>query len=112
MPIFETVYFDLNKTNINPSAAKALDRNGMILKENPNLKVVIEGHTDSGGSPKLNQLISEKRAESAKKYIQDKFGISGDRMQVKGYGASRPVADNRTEEGRAKNRRVEFRIIP
>ncbi len=112
VPVFETVYFDLKKTNINPSASKALDRNGMILRENPNIRVVIEGHTDSTGSPETNKVISEKRAESAKKYIQDKFGISADRMQVKGFGATRPVADNRTEEGRAKNRRVEFRIIP
>jgi len=82
----------------------------MILKENPQIKVMIEGHTDSVGSAKVNQIISEKRAQSAKKYIQDKFGISGDRMAVKGYGATKPVADNRTKEGRSKNRRVEFRV--
>ena len=56
-------------------------------------------------------MISEKRAQSAKKYIEDKFNISGDRMIVKGYGSTKPVADNSTTEGRAKNRRVEFRII-
>jgi outer membrane protein OmpA-like peptidoglycan-associated protein len=111
-PVFDTIYFDPNKTNINPIAAKALDRNGMILKENPKIKVMIEGHNDTVGSPKVNQIISEKRAQSAKKYIQDKFGISGDRMTVKGYGATKPVADNKTKEGRAKNRRVEFRVIP
>ena len=111
-PVFDTIYFDPNKTNINPVAAKALDRNGMILKENPQIKVEIGGHTDSAGSDKANQIISEKRALGAKKYIQDKFNIPDGRMAVKGYGKSKPIADERTKEGRSKNRRVEFRVIP
>jgi len=97
---------------VDPIAAKALDRDGMILKENPDIKVEIGGHTDSLGSEMANQKISEKRAESAKKYIMDKFNISGDRIAVKGYGSKRPIADDKTKEGRAKNRRVEFKVIP
>jgi outer membrane protein OmpA-like peptidoglycan-associated protein len=112
VPVFENVYFNENKTNIDPMAAKALDRNGMILKENPNIKVEIGGHTDTRGAEMANQKISEKRAESAKKYIMDKFNISGDRMMVKGYGSKKPIADDKTKEGRAKNRRVEFKVIP
>ena len=112
VPVFENVYFENNKTNINPAAAKALDQNGMILKENPNIKVEIGGHTDPAGSDKMNQKISEKRAQSAQRYIQDKFNIPEGRMIVKGYGSKKPVADNKTKEGRAKNRRVEFRVIP
>jgi OOP family OmpA-OmpF porin len=111
LPVLDTIYFDAAKTNINPAAAKALDRNGMILKDNPKLKVEIGGHTDSGGSEMANQAISEKRAQSAKKYLQDKFNISEDRLTVKGYGATKPIADNSTQEGRSKNRRVEFKII-
>jgi OOP family OmpA-OmpF porin len=111
-PVFDTIYFDTNKTNINPAAAKALDRNGMILKENPQIKVEIGGHTDSAGSDMANQKISEKRALSAKKYIQDKFNIPDNRMAVKDYGKSKPIADDRTKEGRSKNRRVEFRAVP
>ena len=84
----------------------------MTLKENPDIKVEIGGHTDAVGSEIAKQKISEKRAESAKKYIMDKFNISGDRMTVKGYGSQKPIADNKTKEGRAKNRRVEFRVIP
>jgi len=84
----------------------------MILKENPNIKVEIAGHTDSLGSEKANQKISEKRAESAKKYIMDKFNISGERMMVKGYGSKKPIADDKTKEGRTKNRRVEFKVTP
>jgi outer membrane protein OmpA-like peptidoglycan-associated protein len=109
LPVLDTIYFDANKTNINPTAAKALDRNGMILKENPKLKVEIGGHTDSAGSEKANQVISEKRAQSAKKYLQDKFNIPDDRLMIKGYGATRPIADDQTKEGRSKNRRVEFK---
>jgi outer membrane protein OmpA-like peptidoglycan-associated protein len=110
--VFDTIYFYPNKTNINPIAAKALDRNGIILKENPQIKVVIEGHTDSAGPDNVNQKISEKRAQSAKKYIQDKFNIPDGRMAVKGYGKTKPIADNRTKEGSSKNRRVEFRAVP
>ncbi len=110
-PVFDPVYFEPNKTNISPTAAKALDRNGMLLKENPQIKVVIEGHTDATGPDKVNQKISEKRAQSAKKYLQDKFNISGDRMTIKDYGKAKPIADNNTREGRSKNRRVELRII-
>ena len=111
-PVFENVYFNENKTNIDPVAAKALDRDGMILKDNPNIKVEIGGHTDAVGSEIAKQKISEKRAESAKKYLMDKFNISGDRMSIKGYGSQKPIADNKSKEGRAKNRRVEFRVLP
>ena len=112
MPIFENVYFNENKTNIDPVAAKVLDRDAAILKDNPDTKVEIGGHTDAVGSEVARQKISEKRAESAKKYLMDKFNIPGDRMTVKGYGSQKPIADNKTKEGRAKNRRVEFRVIP
>lgn len=88
-PVFDTIYFDLNKANINPTAAKTLDRNGMILTENPQIRVEIGGHTDSMGSEKVNQKISERRALSAKKYLQDKFNIPDNRMIIKGYGSKK-----------------------
>jgi outer membrane protein OmpA-like peptidoglycan-associated protein len=110
LPVLDTIYFDANKTNINPTSAKALDRNGMILKGNPQLKVEIAGHTDSVGSEKANQMISGKRSLSAKKYLQDKFNIPENRITLKGYGAAKPIADDKTKEGRSKNRRVEFKI--
>jgi len=110
--VFDTIYFAPNKTNISPFAAKALDRSGAILKENPQIKVEIGGHTDPAGPEKVNQKMSEKRAQSAKKYLMDKFGIAENRLVTKGYGSTKPVADNKTEEGRSKNRRAEFRIIP
>lgn len=111
-PVFENVYFNENKTNIDPVAAKVLDRDAAILKDNPDTKVEIGGHTDFSGSEVARQKISEKRAQSVKKYLMDKFNIPGDRMSIKGYGSQKPIADNKTKEGRAKNRRVEFRVIP
>jgi outer membrane protein OmpA-like peptidoglycan-associated protein len=109
--VFETIYFDVNKSNISPTAAKGLDWNGMVLKDTPNIKVEIAGHSDASGTETANQAISEKRAQSAKQYIQDKYDIPADRMVVKGYGSSRPIADDKTTEGAAKNRRVEFILI-
>ena len=106
------MYFDVNKSNISPGAAKALDRNGMLLKDNPGIKVEIGGHTDAGGSEKANKVISEKRALSVKKYLQDKYNIPEGRMMTKGYGSSKPIADSKQKEGAAKNRRVEFKILP
>ena len=111
-PVFESIPFNENKTNISPQAAKILDGVGKTLKENPGIRVEIGGHTDATGSDKADMAISLKRAESVKKYLMDKFNISGDRLVVKGYGKTKPIADNKTKEGRAKNRRVEFRIIP
>ncbi len=111
-PTFENVPFNENKSNISPEAAKVLDQVGRTLKENPNIRIEIAGHTDSTGSDKADMAISLKRAESVKKYLIDKFNISADRLVVKGYGKTKPIADNSTKEGRAKNRRVEFRILP
>ncbi|NWG04959.1 MAG: OmpA family protein [Syntrophaceae bacterium] len=111
-PVFDTIYFDTNKTNISPTAAKALDRNAWILKDNPDAKVELGGHTDNVGSEKANQVLSEKRALSAKKYLQDKYNFPDNRLVIKGYGGTKPVADNKTQEGRSKNRRVEFKVIP
>jgi outer membrane protein OmpA-like peptidoglycan-associated protein len=110
--VFDTIYFDPNKTNITPIAAKALDKNGQILNGNPNIRVEIGGHTDGQGVTEANQKISEKRAQSCKKYLMDKFNIPEKQMIIKGYGATKPVADNKTQEGRSKNRRVEFKTIP
>jgi len=111
-PVFESIPFNENKTNISPQAAKILDEVGKTLKENPSIRVEIGGHTDATGSDKADMAISLKRAESVKKYLMDKFNISADRLVVKGYGKTKPIADNSTKEGRAKNRRVEFRILP
>jgi outer membrane protein OmpA-like peptidoglycan-associated protein len=80
-----------------------------ILKDNPSLKVHVEGHTDASGQAAKNQELSELRTISVKIYLMDK-GIDGNRISRKGYGSTQPVADNKTPAGRAQNRRVELKL--
>lgn len=81
-----------------------------MLVNNPTLKIIIEGHTDSEGDRIVNQILSGRRAMSVMQALMEK-GIPYDRMQTIGYGETRPIADNNTEEGKAKNRRVEIKKI-
>jgi len=78
-----------------------------LLLQNPELKVEIQGHTDNEGEEAYNLTLSDKRANTVLQYLQ-LFGISSERLLSKGYGESQPVSSNDTEEGRAKNRRVEL----
>jgi len=109
--VLPPIYFDINKSMIDARTAGTLDKIGKILKENPKMKIEIMGHTDDSGVEVGNKKLSEKRALSAQKYLSDKFGISEDRLIAKGYGSTKPIADNKTIEGRRQNRRVEFHII-
>jgi len=79
------------------------------MKDNPKIKVEIQGHTDSVGPDDFNLKLSQWRAESVRKYLIGR-GITEDRMDPKGYGENVPIADNRTDAGRSQNRRVEFVI--
>ena len=104
------VFFDFNSYDIKPESYIELDRVYKLLKDNPELKVEISAHTDSIGSDYYNLALSQKRAESVVDYLIAK-GISSSRFIARGYGRSKPVASNETEEGRALNRRVELKII-
>jgi len=77
------------------------------MKEHSELRALVEGHTDSIGSEAYNLRLSERRANAVADYMESQ-GISSSRITTKGWGKSKPVADNRTKEGRAKNRRVEI----
>jgi len=81
-----------------------------VLNENPTLKVEISGYTDNTGKPEDNIKLSANRAKAVVDYLMGK-NISANRLTYKGYGAAKPIADNTTEKGRAKNRRTEFMII-
>jgi outer membrane protein OmpA-like peptidoglycan-associated protein len=105
----QTVYFDFNKATIKSVSFALLDDVAQALKDNPKIKVEVQGHTDSVGNDAYNLKLSQSRAESVKAYIAKK-GIASDRMVPKGYGENVPIADNRTKEGRDQNRRVEFVI--
>jgi len=110
-PVLKSIPFDINKSNINVPATKPLQEDGQILKENPAIKVEIGGHTDNTGSEKANVILSEKRAKTVRNILHDTYKISDDRMTIKSYGESKPIADNGTIEGRRMNRRVEIRIL-
>jgi outer membrane protein OmpA-like peptidoglycan-associated protein len=107
--VLRSVHFDFNKYNIRPDAIPVLDEAVSILKEDATVPVVVEGHTDAIGSQKYNQKLSEQRAESVKKYLVS-HGIAASRIQTIGYGKTKPVASNDTEDGRAQNRRVELHV--
>ncbi len=109
--ITEPVYFAVNKEQILSRSFPILQDVARVLKENPQIKLVrIEGHTDDRGRDQYNLDLSKRRAESVRTYLI-KQGIVRDRLQAVGYGKVMPIADNETEEGRAKNRRVEFTIV-
>lgn len=98
--------FDFDKSDVKPKYHDDIARVAAYMKKYPKTKVTIEGHADIVGGKAYNQRLSERRAESVKKYMVEKFGVDASRIATKGYGKSRPIADNKTEEGRQKNRRV------
>jgi outer membrane protein OmpA-like peptidoglycan-associated protein len=102
------ILFDVNKAIIQSSSFPILQQLGDALKDNPSLKIKIIGHTDADGEATDNMILSEKRANAVKSYLVEKFKISGERMTTSGMGESQPVSDNTSNEGKAKNRRVEF----
>lgn len=101
------ILFDTGKSTIKEESLPIIDQIFELLKAAPDLKVSIEGHTDNTGTPQGNKTLSESRAKAVMDAVAAK-GIEKTRMSSKGFGQENPVADNRTEEGRAKNRRVEI----
>ncbi len=105
------ILFDSGSDKIKNESFLYLDKIGKILLEDKNIKLKIIGHTDSDGDSKANLSLSQKRAISVKNYLQEKFKISETAIQTDGKGENEPVADNKTNEGKAQNRRVEFKKI-
>ena len=101
------VNFDTGKSTIRPESATTLDDAAAALKVAGDLRVEVGGHTDNVGTPEANQRLSQERARAVMASLVER-GIKADRLTAKGYGQTSPIADNRTEEGRAKNRRVEL----
>ena len=108
--VLRGINFDFDKSNIKPEFMPVLDEAVEILKENPDIKVIIEGHTDWTGPEKYNMGLSERRAASVCNYLVEK-GISQNSLETVGYGEADPIADNHTREGRNMNRRVVFKIL-
>lgn len=103
------VNFAFNSSELTSSAKNNLNKLAEVLLNNPDTNISIYGHTDSKGSDTYNQTLSEKRANAVVNYLASS-GISKNRMTAKGLGETEPISTNETEEGRAKNRRVEFAI--
>ena len=108
--VLRGVNFDFDKSNIRPDARAILDEAVSTLKAESDIRVSVEGHTDSRGTDVYNQKLSERRADSVADYLS-RGGISRNRLSTEGFGESKPVASNMNEDGRAQNRRVELRII-
>jgi len=101
------ILFDTGKATLQPASDEPLNQVLQLLQQDESLKLMIEGHTDNVGAAPTNLALSDKRAQAVRDWLVSK-GIAADRLTAKGYGASKPVADNNTDEGRAKNRRVEL----
>ena len=108
--IFKGVQFENNRSDLKASSYAVLDEIADYLNQRKDLRVQIQGHTDSSGSRSYNQSLSQKRADSVKAYLTGK-GVAADRMDTIGYGPDRPIATNKTAKGRAENRRVEFKPL-
>jgi OmpA-OmpF porin, OOP family len=102
------IYFDTGSDGIRQESAPTLKEIGTMLKDHPELKLTIEGHTDNVGKAESNQTLSEKRAAAVRQYLIDNYQVDGARLEAKGLGQSKPVGSNDSAEGRQQNRRVEL----
>jgi len=102
------IYFDFNKSDVKPESEPALQEISKLLSGNPNLKVFIVGHTDNVGGVDFNMKLSQARAGAVVKALTAKYKVNPQQMKAYGAGQLAPVAPNKTEDGRAKNRRVEL----
>jgi len=101
------INFDTGRATIKPESEKTIDEIASLLLDNPELQLSIEGHTDNVGSPASNKALSIERAQTVMAAVVGK-GIVASRLTAVGWGQEKPIAANRSEEGRAKNRRVEI----
>ena len=108
--VLENIFFDYDKATLLQQSYHELQRLIAILKEHPTMRIEVRGHTDGHGSVEYNQRLSENRAKAVVDHLVSK-GIDAKRLQYKGFGKSQPIDSNITEEGRARNRRVEFKIL-
>jgi OOP family OmpA-OmpF porin len=108
--VLQGVNFEFNKSRLTLDAQKVLDFVGQSLKENPTATVEVGGYTDDRGSAPYNQRLSLARARAVRAYLIQR-GVAADQLTAAGYGETRPVASNATEEGRAQNRRVELKRL-
>ena len=110
LKLLEPVQFETGTAEIKSSSYSLLDEVVTVLKDMPDIRMAVHGHTDNRGAAAYNRELSQRRAQAVVKYLTDK-GIPVERLDAKGFGPDRPVATNDTAEGRAQNRRVEFKVL-
>jgi OOP family OmpA-OmpF porin len=108
--VLEGVNFENNSAKLSGASFDILDKVAKSLKDWPDVRVEIAGHTDGNGDAGYNMKLSQARAETVRGYLAGR-GVDGSRLVAKGYGKTKPIADNKTAAGRAKNRRVELNKI-
>jgi len=108
--VLEGVNFELDSARLTQDSYETLDHVARSLKEWPEVRVEIGGHTDDTGTDEYNMELSQRRAEAVRDYLMSK-GINGSRLEAKGYGKTQPLNTNNTDEGRAQNRRVELKRL-
>jgi outer membrane protein OmpA-like peptidoglycan-associated protein len=108
--VLKNIFFDFDKFDLKPESQVELNRLVGLLNQNKSMKIEIGGHTDNKGSAEYNQKLSENRARSVYEFLIAK-GIDKTRLSYKGYGLTHPIDTNDTDEGRANNRRTEFKVI-
>jgi len=108
--VLKNIFFDFNKYDLKPASQVELDKVVQLMQDNPTVKIQIEGHTDNVGKAADNMKLSENRSKAVVSYLVSK-NISVTRLTSKGFGATKPIADNKTEEGKAQNRRTELKVV-
>jgi len=107
----QSYLFDFDKAEVKPAFLPMLDEIAKVLSDNPKMTLQLEGHTDSVGSVKYNQALSERRANAVKNSLVKRSNVDAKRLSTVGYGESKPITTNETAEGRAKNRRVDLKPV-
>jgi OOP family OmpA-OmpF porin len=102
------ILFETGKSNVKPESTPTLKEIAATLKQHPDLKVEVQGHTDNVGKPDANLKLSQARADAVKQVLTTEYGVDAGQLTAKGYGDTKPATDNKTAEGRANNRRVEL----
>lgn len=108
--VLKNIFFEVNKYELNPESQTELDNLVRLLNENPTMEIEISGHTDNVGKPSDNMILSNNRAKAVVNFLISKK-INPARLVAKGFGETKPLADNKTEAGRLQNRRTEMRVI-
>lgn len=110
--INEKVQFEYNASKIKPDSFSLLSEVAKVIKDHPSIKKIrVEGHASSDGADDYNMRLSDARAKAVRDYLIKEGGVAADRLEAKGFGETKPIATNDTEQGKEQNRRVEFNIV-